>query len=107
MPVRRRIALGLAVALLLTAIAYAGADHPPPPGFIWAVLVIFAWSAAVTWAADSSWLWSAVVGAVAAAVLSLGLGSLIGLVVMLVLGAIGGLLVKGAADLLRRLDRQS
>lgn len=45
---RRQVVLGIATGGLLGAIAFAGADHPPPPGFMLLLLGIAAWCLVVS-----------------------------------------------------------
>jgi len=45
----RQALLALLCTLLLTAVALAGADHPPPAGFVLLAMAIAGWSAAVCW----------------------------------------------------------
>lgn len=45
---RRQAVLGALIAALLCGIGLAGADHPPPPGFVILVAAIAAWCGAVS-----------------------------------------------------------
>lgn len=45
---RRQVLLGAVCAAVLCAVALAGADRPPPPGFVILVALIVLWTCAVS-----------------------------------------------------------
>ena len=48
--------------LFWLVVLYAGADHPPPPGFVAVVLLDLAAAALVCWRVPVCWTWSATRG---------------------------------------------
>lgn len=44
--------------LFWLAVLYAGADHPPPPGFVFVVLLDLAAAGLVYWRVPVYWMWS-------------------------------------------------
>ncbi|MFM8349485.1 MAG: hypothetical protein ACKN9D_00295 [Actinomycetales bacterium] len=88
----RQVLLAIAVASVLIAIALAGADHPPPPGFLILMGLVAAWTAAVSAVRWRTRTLTRPIQALA----TCGSGGLLGLLAWLAL-AVRAVLIEGTA----------
>lgn len=79
-PVRTRAVVGCTAAVVLIAVLWAGADHPPPPGFLVLVPGVALWCALISSRLGRGWATAATgfVAALAGALLGMGGAVLVG-----------------------------